>query len=144
MSFEKIKNLLFLHAIIFLYSLTAVCAKVAAGMEFFSFKWILVYGLQILILGVYAILWQQILKKMPLNFAYANKALSLVWGMLFGLVLFDEEITIFNIIGAVIVLCGVLFMVTSNEEKAPETNPLMDSMLSEPEKRESEEEGERK
>ena len=122
---KKIGNIIFLHSIIFLYALSSVCAKFASGMEFFSFKWILLYGLQIFILGVYAILWQQVLKRMNLNFAYANKSLTLVWGMLFGFFVFKESISLFNILGAAIVLIGVIIMVTdekntdANEQELP-------------------------
>ncbi|MBQ7333701.1 MAG: DMT family transporter [Clostridia bacterium] len=114
---KKIGNIIFLHSIIFLYALTSLCSKFASGMEFFSRKWILVYGLQIFILGIYAILWQQILKRMNLNFAYANKSLALVWGMLFGFLVFKETISVWNILGAVIVLIGVIVMVTGEDEK---------------------------
>lgn len=120
---KKIGNIIFLHSIIFLYSLTSLCSKFASGMEFFSWEWILVYGLQIFILGVYAILWQQILKRMNLNFAFANKSLALVWGMLFGFLVFDEKISALNILGALIVLIGVIVMVTG-EEKPDEAKNL--------------------
>jgi len=111
---------LFLHAIILLYAVTSICSKIAASLEFFSPKWILIYGLQIVILGVYAILWQQVLKRMNLNFAYANKSLTLVWGMLFGILFFEETLTVWNIIGAIIVLGGVILMVTGEEGEQPE------------------------
>lgn len=114
---KKLGNIIFLHSIIFLYALTSLCSKFASGMEFFSLEWILVYGLQIFILGIYAILWQQILKRMNLNFAYANKSLALVWGMLFGVLIFKESISVWNILGAVIVLIGVIVMVTGDDEK---------------------------
>lgn len=68
-------------------------------------------------MAVYAVLWQQILKKVPLNLAYANKAVTLVWGMVWGAVIFKEHISVSNIIGAVIVLAGVLLMVTGGEKK---------------------------
>ncbi len=70
-----------------------------------------------LILGVYAILWQQLIKKIPLNVAYANKAVTLVWGMVWGAVIFKEHISLANIIGAVVVLFGVILMVTGGEKK---------------------------
>lgn len=114
---KKLGNIIFLHSIIFLYALTSLCSKFASGMEFFSLEWILVYGLQIFILGIYAILWQQILKRMNLNFAYANKSIALVWGMLFGVLIFKESISVWNILGAVIVLIGVIVMVTGDDEK---------------------------
>ena len=118
---EKIKNFILLHAILFLYSLSAVCSKYASGLRFLSIKWCILYALMIFILGVYAILWQQILKKLPLNLAYANKAVTIIWGMLFGILLFDEgkSFTVWKIIGSVIVLVGVILMVTGekNEKK---------------------------
>ena len=119
---SKIKNVLFLHAIIFLYSLSSLCSKFASRLEFFSFKWILLYGLLIFILGIYAILWQQLLKRLPLNFAYANKSLTLIWGMLFGIIIFEEKITVMNIIGAIIVLAGVILMVTDDKKEKEESS----------------------
>ena len=123
---EKVKNLVFLHAIIFLYALSSICSKHASGLEFFSFKWMIVYGLQIFILGCYALLWQQVLKRMPLNFAFANKSVTLVWGMIFGVILFDEKLTVLNIVGAAIVLIGVIFMVTENSEGAKSESVNLD------------------
>ena len=85
-------------------------------MEFFSFQWCALYALLIFILGVYAILWQQLLKVMPLNLAYANKAVTLLWGMLFGVLVFKETISLTNILGGLIVLAGVIVMVTDRKK----------------------------
>jgi len=74
--------------------------------------WCAIYATMIFILGVYAILWQQILKKLPLNVAYANKSVTLAWGMIFGSLIFNEKITVTNVIGAIIVLIGVILMLT--------------------------------
>ena len=123
---DKLKNIFFLHAIIFLYSLTSLCAKFASRLAFFSLHWILLYGLQIFILGVYAILWQQVLKRLPLNFAFANKSLTILWGMLFGIIVFKEIPTATNIIGGLIVLVGVVIMVTAPKKDVAEA-PLIDA-----------------
>lgn len=112
----KVKNFIFLHLIIFLYSLSSLCSKFASRMEFFSFQWCALYALLIFILGVYAILWQQLLKVMPLNLAYANKAVTLLWGMLFGVLVFKETISLTNILGGLIVLAGVIVMVTDRKK----------------------------
>ena len=128
---SKIKNVLFLHAIIFLYSLSSLCSKFASELEFFSFKWILLYALLIFILGIYAILWQQLLKKLPLNFAYANKSLTLIWGMLFGIIIFKEKVTVMNIIGALVVLAGVILMVTDGRQEKIEEFLSSDDIVSE-------------
>ncbi len=114
---KKIKPYIILHILLIFFSFGGVCSKIASKKEFLSFEFILFYGLVLFILAVYALLWQQIIKSIPLNVAYANKAVTLVWGMIWGVVIFKEQITISNIIGAVVVLMGVLLMVTGGEKK---------------------------
>ena len=106
----KIKDLLILQFIIMIYTLSSVVAKFASGEEFLSFNFILFYGLEIVILGVYAILWQQIIKKFDLSVAYANKAMSLLWSILWAILFFKESITIKNVIGVIIVIIGTIIV----------------------------------
>lgn len=112
----NVKSFILLHLILLLYSMGGICSKTASGKTFLSFEFCLFYGFVILNLGIYAILWQQVIKRVPLNVAYANKAVTLVWGMVWGAVIFKESISLANIIGAVIVLAGVLLMVTGGEK----------------------------
>lgn len=105
-----IKNILILQAIIAIYTLSTVAAKFASLNEFLSFKFILFYGIEILILGIYAIFWQQIIKKFELSVAYANRAMSLLWSVLWAIVFFHETITIKNIIGVIIVIIGTIIV----------------------------------
>ena len=114
---KKLKPFILLHFILFIYSFNGIFSKTAAGKPFLSFEFCLFYGLVIIGLGVYAILWQQVLKVIPLNIAYANKAVTLIWGMVWGALVFGESISVNNIIGAAIVLAGVLLMVTGGEKK---------------------------
>ncbi len=114
---KKLKPYLILNLILLFYSLGGICSKTASGKPFLSFEFILFYGLVLFILAVYALLWQQIIKKIPLNIAYANRAVTLVWGMVWGAVIFKEHISLANIIGAAIVLAGVLLMVTGGEKE---------------------------
>ncbi|MCM1054519.1 MAG: hypothetical protein NC394_03255 [Bacteroides sp.] len=111
------KSYIILNAILFFYSLSGICSKTASQKDFFSFEFILLYGVALFILAVYALLWQQIIKSIPLNIAYANKAITLVWGMIWGTIIFKEQITFFNIIGAALVLFGILLIVTGGEKK---------------------------
>ncbi|MCM1299439.1 MAG: triose-phosphate transporter family protein [Firmicutes bacterium] len=113
----KIKHFLILNLILLFYSLGGILSKTAAGKPFLSLEFILLYGGMLFILGVYAILWQQIIKHIPLNVAYANKAVCLIWGMIWGAVIFKEQITLSNLIGAAVVIAGVLLMVTGGEKK---------------------------
>lgn len=118
---KKIKYYLLLHIVLLIFSATGIASKLASGAEFLSPKFILFYGLVILGLGVYAIFWQQVIKHLPLVTAYANKAVTVIWGMIFGLLFFEEKITIGKAIGAAIVIAGVYFIVTADamdEEQA--------------------------
>lgn len=106
-----------LQLIVLIYSLGGICSKIASSKDFLSFEWILFYGLVILSLGIYAVLWQQILKKVNLNVAYASKAVTLIWSTIWGIVIFHEQVSWNNILGGVIVLAGVILMVTGGEKK---------------------------
>ena len=109
------KVIVCLHLLLFLYSLESVCSKMAAAQEMFSFKFFLFYGLVLFFLFFYALAWQRILKYMPLTVAYANKGITIIWGMIWGAVLFGEQITLKTIIGGVIILVGIYMVVTNNE-----------------------------
>lgn len=116
MNKDKLKVLLALHLLLLVYSLSGICSKLAAKEAFLSFKYCLFYGIVIFILGIYAIFWQQIIKRLPLTTAYANKAVTIIWGLVWGAVLFSEQITIGKVVGAIIVIIGVVTYVTAPEE----------------------------
>ncbi|MBQ2972180.1 MAG: transporter [Ruminococcus sp.] len=112
---KRLISLINLNILLLVYSLSSVCSKIASQHEFMSLKFIFWYGLVILILGLYAIFWQQIIKHLPLNTAYANKAVTIVWGILWGMLFFKEVITWNMIIGAVVVIVGVVLVVMADE-----------------------------
>ena len=111
----KIKPYIALHILLAIYSLGGICSKFAAQQEFLSFWFIFFYGLVILNLGIYAIVWQQIIKHLPLNTAYANKAVTIVWGILWGFIFFQEQIKWNMLLGAAIVIVGVVLVVRADE-----------------------------
>lgn len=111
---SKIKYLVLLHIVLVVFSLTSVASKFASGADFLSWRFIVCYGLTLVGLFVYAVCWQQIIKHMPLISAYANKAVTVIWGIVWGYFLFDEKITIRKIIGAVIIIAGVYLIVTAD------------------------------
>ena len=90
------------------YSTSGIFSKLAAGTEFLSITFFLYYAMIILLLGIYAIGWQQVIKRMPLTGSFANKAVTVVWGIIWGLVFFHEGITVGKIVGAILVICGVI------------------------------------
>ncbi|MDO4183604.1 MAG: transporter, partial [Coriobacteriia bacterium] len=110
----KAKAVLLLHALLVFYSLSGICAKLAAGYDFLSVGFVGLYGGMIVVLGIYAIGWQQVIKRLPLTFAYANRAVTVVWGIVWGVVFFGEAITPLKAIGALMVLAGVVLYATSD------------------------------
>lgn len=112
---KRIKYFLILHIELAIYSLGGICSKLAGQYQFLSFWFIFWYSLVIFNLGIYAIVWQQIIKHLPLNTAYANKAVSIVWGILWGVLFFHETIKWNMIVGAIIVIFGVILVVRADE-----------------------------
>lgn len=112
------KNILMLQGVFFIYSINSIVAKLASGREPFSFSFLVLYGLELVILGIYAILWQQVIKKFELSVAYANKAVTLIWGMLWGALIFKEQITFAKVAGILLVVTGIVILNSGKEQKA--------------------------
>lgn len=71
-------------------------------------RYLLGLGGAIAMMGVYAILWQQVLKRIDLSTAYMFKGTSLVFVMLLAALLFGEAITWMNVLGAAIIILGIV------------------------------------
>ncbi len=112
----KLKDILLLQLVFLIYSMNSIVAKFASAEEF-GLRFILLYGLEVVILGIYAILWQQVIKKFELSVAYANKAVTLIWAMLWGAVLFKEQITVTKIAGILLVIAGIVILNSKEKEK---------------------------
>ena len=113
---KNTKTILALNILLMFFSLGGIFSKLASKQPFLSLKFILCYGALLFIMFVYAIGWQQIIKRLPLTMAYANRAVTIVWGIIWGLLFFNEKLNLGKVIGAVIVIAGVLLYVTESEE----------------------------
>lgn len=111
----SIKSLILLHFVLLLYSLCTICSKNAAAHHFLSLNWALWYGLSLAGLFAYAILWQQVIKKLPLTIAYANKAIVIIWGIIWGVLFFQETIKPNMLIAAAIIILGIAIVGTCDE-----------------------------
>ena len=120
MNKSKIKTLFLLHIMLMIYSMSGICSKMASKQDFLSTEVCFYYAMIIILLGFYAISWQQIIKRLPLTMAFANKAVTIVWGIIWGVVFFDEAITAGKIIGAILVIIGVVIYAKSDGEKEDE------------------------
>lgn len=109
-----------LHLLLVVYSLNGVMSKLAAQYPFMSLKFLLLYGTGIGFLGVYAIGWQQVIKRLPLTTAYANRAVTVVWGIVWGVIIFHEHLNVYKVLGALIVLVGVALYAWADGREATE------------------------
>jgi drug/metabolite transporter (DMT)-like permease len=103
-------DILQLQSAVVVYSLSTVAAKCASMYDFLSFRYIFFFGLEFVVLAVYAVIWQQMIKKFQLSIAYANKALTLLWSMLWNFIIFKDSITALKVAGVVMVVIGVMVM----------------------------------
>ena len=71
--------------------------------------------MEILILGFYAIAWQQIIKRCDLSVAYANRSLAILWSLVWTVIFFHESLTVKNIIGVLIVFAGTMIVNSDGE-----------------------------
>ena len=115
MNKTTIKTLIGLHGMLMVYSMSGICSKLAAGESFLSARFCIYYAVIIVLLGVYAIGWQQVIKRIPLTTAFANKAVTVVWGIVWGWFFFGESITPGKLIGAGMVIAGGVLFAKSDE-----------------------------
>ena len=114
---SKIKDYIQLHLNILLFSLTSVFSKFASiqynrhGLHspmFYVFLFLMIANC-----GIYAIAWQQVIKKFSLSTAYANKSVYLLWSQIWAVFIFHESLSVRNIIGLLIMLGGTFFTAVS-------------------------------
>ena len=118
----RAKTYLALHLLLVVYSLNGVLSKLAAQYPFMSLRFLLLYGAGIGLLGVYAIGWQQVIKRLPLTTAYANRAVSVIWGIVWGTIIFHERLNVYQVAGALIVLVGVVLYAWADGRTAAEAD----------------------
>ncbi|MDO4537703.1 MAG: transporter [Coriobacteriales bacterium] len=116
MSASRARVLLALHVLLLGYSLADVASKQAASYDFLSLGFIVCYGIVLAILFAYAIGWQQVIKRLPLTTAYANRGITVVWGILWGALLFHESITLGKVAGALMIVAGIALFSRADAE----------------------------
>ena len=102
---KNFRNYLQLHLNILLFSLTSVFSKLASIQ--YNQNGLHAPLLMIANCGIYAIAWQQVIKKFSLSTAYANKSVYLLWSQIWAVIIFHEQLSPQNILGILIVLFGV-------------------------------------
>ena len=119
---QALKITLKLQPAVVLFSCVSVCSKLAsrqlpseaASVSDYmllclkNWKLLLLLALMIFLLGIYALIWQMIIKKAKIAVVYANKSSYLFWTQLAAFVIFGENISFYNIVGIAIIFTGVI------------------------------------
>ena len=127
----KLSSFLFMHTAFLVYCLYPLLGKFATRYDMLSVQFFSLYCVVFGVLFVYAILWQQVLKKIPLTSAIANKSITIVWGMVFGFLFFKEAVSLKMIIGAALILSGIFILSTEKENSKDSETELSDGKISE-------------
>ena len=98
----------------FVFSLASIFMKSSAGYPVLSSGFILRFAGALLCVFCFAILWQQVLREYELMTAYAWRGVLFLWTFLWAVLFFGEDVTLNNIVGAAVILCGV-FLVNRSE-----------------------------
>ena len=111
----KIKDIALLQGVIIVYTISSVMSKEASASGDDLLRFLFFFGMEFVILGVYAILWQQMIKRFELSVAYANRSMAVVWSMVWAVFFFHDTITIQNLVGVVLVVAGTFIINTGAE-----------------------------
>ena len=109
----SIRHIIVLIGVNMVYACVGICTKMAALQTPFSWPYLLWFAGAVAIIGIYAILWQQVLRRIELSTAYMFKGTTLIFTMLIAALLFGEAITVQNIIGSVIIITGITLLARS-------------------------------
>lgn len=96
-----------------LFSTVSIAVKFTSMQQLFSLRYFIGIFLVIAMLGTYAIVWQQILKRVDMTLAYMFKATGIIYVLLYSMFLFGETITVWNVVGAAIIITGIFLFVKS-------------------------------
>lgn len=108
MPISKSTTYLSLVAVNLLYACVTVFTKYASRQEFMTVSYCLFLVGAVGVMGLYAICWQQVLRRIELSKAYMFKGTSLIFVMLLAYILFGERITAGNVIGAAVIISGIV------------------------------------
>lgn len=104
---NKVKILILLSLSLIIQSLSSVFIKYAGKFETLSKEFIFFYVLAVGCLGVFAIMWQLLLELIPLTTAYLRKGILYILILIWSVILFKEQVTLYNIIGSIIIIAGI-------------------------------------
>lgn len=120
---KMVKNIIQLQGVVVIYTLSGIMSKNASASSKNPVRFLVFFGLEFVLLAVYAVLWQQMIKRFELSIAYANRSMAILWSMLWAVLIFHDAITVKNIIGVLLVTAGTVIINTDMKNaKGEETD----------------------
>ena len=110
------KWFLILHVSVLLNSLSGVASKMAGRYPLMSMGFIFYYGLDLLLIFAFALVWQQVLAHMSLTFAITNRPVRVIYSLFWSVFLFHEKVTPVMVIGVFVILTGVIIGVSGDDK----------------------------
>ena len=110
-----------LHLSLIVNSMAGVASKMAGRQKFLSASFVIYYGLVLLITFVFALVWQQVLGHMSLTFAFTNKPITVIYSLIWGAYIFHERVSLRMVIGALVIIAGIIIGVSGGSEKEGES-----------------------
>ena len=93
-----------------------IATKYTSLQNFMSLSYIISLTCVLFFMSLYALSWQQIIKRMPISDAYMFKGTSIVFVLLLSAWLFDEIITLQNVVGSFIIILGIALFAKADKE----------------------------
>lgn len=103
-----LSSVLLLTVAFLIYSATGIFTKLASMQDLMSVAWLQYLAMAFVALGTYAVLWQFILGRVALSQAFLFKSTTVLFSLCFARFLFDERISLQNIVGASLIIVGII------------------------------------
>ena len=103
-----LSSVLLLTVAFLIYSATGIFTKLASMQDPMGVAWLQYLAMAFVALGTYAVLWQFILGRVALSQAFLFKSTTVLFSLCFARFLFDEQISLQNIVGAFLIIVGII------------------------------------
>ena len=95
------------------FSFGGVMLKFASRYPLFSLPFMLLCAGSLFCVSVFALIWQQVLRRFDLMAAYAWRGTLFLWTFLWAVLFFGESVTTSNLLGVFAIVSGMILVVRS-------------------------------
>ena len=110
----KPKDIILAIVIYIIFPISSIITKYAAMTDDLWNKFLL-YGASVVVLAIFSVFWQILLKRVDLVKAYIFKSTSIIWTVIYGVLIFNDALTVNVVIGTIIVMIGTVIAILGGE-----------------------------